>query len=248
MSTPDATARHQPFARDELALYDLTRERLCQVLADQLSNADWEELITANAYMVAHKVLERGADWEATLRDHTGLILRRATQEIETERREVALLRRELDGRRGWVLDVGAGWGRLAPLYEELGLAAVYCEPARLGTRLVLRHGWRGAIHATGEALPLPDAMFCTAVMGWVLHHHASGLDAASILREIARVMAPGGILLSVEPIRASFELQRWITLMEGAGFAVQRIEEFAHMAGPAGQAERPALAVARRR
>jgi SAM-dependent methyltransferase len=245
MSTFDSASEPLQDMHDGLALYDLALKRLRQALGDKQPSPDLEEVVVANAYMIALKVVERGADWEATLRDHTNLILQRAADEIEAERREVALLRRELAGRRRWVLDVGAGWGRLAPLYQELGLCAIFCEPAGLGTRLILRNGWRGAIHATGEALPLSDGIFATAVMGWVLHHHRSGLDAAGILRQIARVMAPGGILLSVEPVRASFERQQWIKLMAGAGLTVQRVEEFLQMGGPAGQVEHPALAVA---
>lgn len=164
-----------------------------------------ESTLTAYAYWVCTTVSKRGEAWEATLRDYADFALRRAADENEAERREAALLRRELARAHGPVLDVGAGWGRLALLYDELGLEAVYVEPATLRSQLMRRDGLSRIVRSVGEALPFADGTFPTTVIGWVLHRDSSDLDAASIVHQIARVTAPGGILLSVEPLGAGF-------------------------------------------
>ncbi len=234
---------------DELILYDRTRERLREVLAGQLpGEADLESTLTAYAYWVCTTVSKRGADWEATLRDYADFALRRAADESEAERREVALLRRELARTHGPVLDVGAGWGRLAPLYDELGLRAVYVEPATLGTQLMRRDGLSRIVRCVGEALPFADGTFPTTVIGWVLHHDSSDLDAAGIVRQIARVTAPGGILLSVEPLGAGFDQEKWAGLLTGAGFEVNSVERFFETETSRGETEHYALAIGTRR
>jgi len=234
---------------DELTLYDRTRQRLREVLADQLpAEADLEGTLTAYAYWVCWTVSKRGADWEATLRDYADIALRRAADESEAQRREVALLRRELARAHGPVLDVGAGWGRLAPLYDELGLRAVYVEPATLGTQLMRRDGLSQIVRCVGEALPFADGTFPTTVIGWVLHHDSSDLDAAVIVRQMARVTAPGGTLLSVEPLRARFDQEKWAGLLTRAGFEVNSVERFFETETSRGETEHHALAVGTRR
>jgi len=234
---------------DELILYDLTRQRLQEALISQLpGDVDPEGTLTAYAYWVCMTVSRQGADWEATLHDYTDIALRRAANESEAERREVALLRRELAQVRGPVLDVGAGWGRLAPLYNDLGLDAVYVEPAALGTRLMKRSGLGGVVRSIGEALPFPDSTFPTTVIGWVLHHDSSDLDAPGIVRQMARVTALGGTLLSVEPLRAEFDQEKWLSLLTDAGFEVNSVERFFEMPNSHGEIEHHALAVGTRR
>jgi len=234
---------------EELALYDRTRQRLRQVLAGQLpGDVDLESTLTAYAYWVCTTVSKRGADWEATLHEYAGIALRRAADESETERREVALLRRELARARGPVLDVGAGWGRLAPLYDEAGLRAVYVEPETLGTQLMRCDGLSRIVRSVGEALPFADDAFPATVIGWVLHHDSSDLDAASIVRQMARVTGPGGILLSVEPLAARFDQEKWTGLFTRAGFEVNAVERFFEMETSRGETEHHALAVGTRR
>ena len=234
---------------DELTVYDRTRQRLREVLADQLpAEADLEGTLTAYAYWVCWTVSKRGADWEATLRDYADIALRRAADESEAQRREVALLRRELARAHGPVLDVGAGWGRLAPLYDELGLRAIYVEPATLGTQLMRRDGLSQIVRCVGEALPFADGTFPTTVIGWVLHHDSSDLDAAGIVRQMARVTAPGGTLLSVEPLGASFDQEKWAGLLTRAGFEVNSVERFFETETSRGETEHHALAVGTRR
>ncbi len=234
---------------DELAYYDRTCRRLRLMLADRLPlTVDPEQVVTAYAYWVCCRVKRRGADWEQTLREYADIACRRAVDESETERREVALLRRELARARGPVLDVGAGWGRLAPLYDDLGLPAVYVEPEPLGTRLMRRSGLRRVVRSVGEALPFAAETLTTVVVGWVLHHDAPALDAMGIVREVARVVRPGGRLLSIEPLDSGFDVEKWTRLLHSAGFEVDSVQEFFQVPGDPGTGERQALAIARRR
>jgi SAM-dependent methyltransferase len=233
---------------DELTLYDRTRQRLREALAGQLpGDVDLESTLTSYAYWVCTTVSRRGADWEATLQDYTDVALRRAADEGEAERREVALLRRELARACGPVLDVGAGWGRLTWLYGELGLQAVYAEPATLGTQLMRRDGLSRIVCSVGEALPFADGTFPITVIGWVLHHDSSDLDAAGIARQMARVAALGGMLLSVEPLGAGFDQEKWTGLLTRAGFEVNGVERFFETETSCGEIEHHALAVGTR-
>ncbi|RLC59853.1 MAG: hypothetical protein DRI80_11950 [Chloroflexota bacterium] len=160
---------------DTVTLYDRTRRRLREVLTGRLPGGiGLENILTSYAYWVCTSVTRRSADWEETLREYADIALRRAADESEAERREIALLRRELMRARGPLLDVGAGWGRLAPLYDELGLQAVYVEPATLGTQLMRRGSLSRIVRSVGERLPFADGTFRTTVIGWVLHHDAS--------------------------------------------------------------------------
>lgn len=239
-----------PTSPDELALYDLTHQRLREALSGQLpSAADLEGTLTAYAYWVCTRVRQRGADWEATLREYIIHALRDAANESQAEQCELALLRRALLAapQRGRVLDVGAGWGRMSPLYRELGLPAVYVEPAELGTRLMRRSGLDRIARSVGEALPFADGTFATALVGWVLHHDAPDLDAARIVREVARVVSPGGQVLSIEPLSADFDLDQWTRLLNGAGLSVGAVHEFFKMPTGQGAMERYTLAVAAR-
>jgi SAM-dependent methyltransferase len=234
---------------DEFALYDLTRQRLREALSGQLpSGADLEGTLTANAYWVYTRV-RKGADWEATLDEYIGHALRDAANESRAEQHELALLRHVLSAapQRGRVLDVGAGWGRMSLLYNELELPAVYVEPAELGICLMWRSGLDCIVCAKGESLPFASGTFATVLVGWVLHHDAPDLDAAHIVREVARVVTPGGQALSIEPLSADFDLDKWTRLLNDAGFRVGAIHEFFNMPDRRGAVEQYTLAVVAR-
>lgn len=214
---------------DELILYDLTRQRLHEALVERLpGETDLEGTVTAYAYWVCTAAGRGGADWEESLREYADIALRRAADESEAERREIPLLRRELLRAHGPVLDVGAGWGRLASLYKSLNLQAVYLEPELLGTQLMWQSGLSRVVQGVGEALPFVDGTFSTTIIGWVLHHHAlPDVDAFAILAQAARVTAPGGRLFSIEPLREAFSQEKWTGLLEEAGFQINRVERF---------------------
>jgi SAM-dependent methyltransferase len=236
---------------EELALYDRTRRRLRDALAGRLSaKTDVESTVTTYAYWVCTAVRRRGADWEAALHDYIERVLRDEAREAEAEQREVALLRRELHIVPGCgpLLDVGAGWGRLAPLYDELGLQAVCVEPSELGVRLMRRNRLGRIVRSAGEVLPFPAATFPAALIGWVLHHHAPEVNAAGILREVARVLVAGGWLFSIEPLGADFDMDRWTELLtrRDVGIELCGAEEFFRMPDAQGGVERYTLVIGR--
>lgn len=109
------------------------------------------------------------------------------------------------------VLDLGAGMGGLSVAlmlkYGERGVSLqamdynpAYCEIARLRAErydLTLP-----IIVAAGEHLPYPDASFDVVTCLDVLEHVQ---DTEQVLREIKRVLRPGGVLLTSVPNRRAF-------------------------------------------
>lgn len=243
ITTTATRAAPEIVSGDELARYDLARAQVRSALAGQLPGTlDAEAVAAARAYWICSAV-DRGAEWETTLRKHIDHALRDALRDAEAEQAEFALLRNALSktSQQQLLLDVGAGWGRMAPLYRQLGRPAVYVEPNTLGASLMRRSGLRPVVTAVGEALPFPSATFGAALIGWVLHHHPGDLNANAILAETARVLAPGGWLLSIEPIRESFGLGQWRDLLAqpSVAIAVCEVEEFYHMPTASGSSER---------
>jgi SAM-dependent methyltransferase len=165
-------------------------------------------------------------------------------------RRLAAVKREAFGGLPPTVLEIGAGAGaNLRYLGEGTRVIAVepnrYMHPhlraaaRRWGIHLDLREG-------TAEALPLPDASVAAVVSSLVL---CSVRDPAAVLREIQRVLQPGGRFWCVEHVRAPegtalARLQRlvarpWRWVFEGcecrdlagllgaAGFASVEVEPF---------------------
>ncbi len=217
---------------NELTLYDQTRQKLRHALAGRFPDGfDLENTLIAYAYWVCTVVRNRGKDWETTIQEYASLALSDAVLESQAEQIELDLLRAGLGRAAGPLLDVGAGWGRYAGLYHDLGLQAVYLEPSYLGCQLQQRSGLRRSVRSLGQRLGFKSRAFGSAVIGWVLHHDAPEVPAAAILDEIARVLAPGGLLLSVEPLSGSFDEPKWRSLLEASGFAVQHVQVFFEMA-----------------
>ncbi len=235
---------------DELALYDTTRDELRRRLAGRFpADFDLENTLTAYAYWVCTVMRNHGKAWESTVQDYVDFALRDAVQEAQAEKIEVDLLRRELTACASPLLDVGAGWGRFAALYAACGLEAVYTEPTDLGCRLLRRNGLTQARHVStrclGQALSFAGGAFQSAVIGWVLHHDAPDVPAAGIMGEIARVMAPAGRLLSIEPLSGDFDASKWRDLVESAGFVVEKLENFFDLSSPGKKSEQYAYLAA---
>lgn len=123
-----------------------------------------------------------------------------------------AALRALLPRRGGRLLDVGAGYGRLVGEYagfDEIVLldaSAVHVEAARE------RHAGDGRVRvleADAAAIPLADATVDVVVCIRLLHHLE---DPRPVLREIARVLRPGGVLvLEVANKRNAKAVARWL-------------------------------------
>ncbi|MCP2321541.1 SAM-dependent methyltransferase [Hamadaea flava] len=90
------------------------------------------------------------------------------------------------------VLDLGAGTGKLTATLIDLGVDVVAVEPDPQ-MLAELRRGLPGvrALPGSAEQIPLPDASVDAVVAGNAMHW----FDMAVAGPEIARVLAPGGVL-----------------------------------------------------
>jgi ubiquinone/menaquinone biosynthesis C-methylase UbiE len=124
------------------------------------------------------------------------------------ERAGVAEARRKLLARvHGRVLEIGAGTGANVEHYPA-ATDVVYTEP---DPHMAKRLSARGVdvVPAGAERLPFPDDSFDTVVSTLVL---CTVPDVPASLREIRRVLVPGGRLLFLEHVRAEpgSSLERW--------------------------------------
>jgi SAM-dependent methyltransferase len=121
--------------------------------------------------------------------------------------------RRLLAGASGEAIEIGAGTGLNLELYPPAVTGVVATEPspymaARLRERAAGDPRVREVVEAGAESLPFEDDRFDTAVGTLVL---CTVPDPAGALREIARVLKPGGRFLFIEHVRSSDpRLARW--------------------------------------
>jgi ubiquinone/menaquinone biosynthesis C-methylase UbiE len=122
------------------------------------------------------------------------------------ERRGMAARRAALlAAARGRVLEIGAGTGLNLAHYPADVDELVLSEPeprmrARLERRVARSGRAATVMPAPAEALPFADGSFDTVVSTLVL---CTVADAPAALRELRRVLAPGGRLLFIEHVRA---------------------------------------------
>lgn len=115
---------------------------------------------------------------------------------------------------RGRVLEIGIGTGLNLPFYDSgRVIELVGVEPSLRMHRLALQRS-RAArlpvelVGITAERLPLADAVFDTVVSTYTL---CTIPDPVAALREVRRVLAPGGRLLFSEHGRAPDEsVRKW--------------------------------------
>jgi SAM-dependent methyltransferase len=117
-----------------------------------------------------------------------------------------------LEGTEGTVLDLGAGTGKLTRGVLALGREVVAVDPdaamlARLTSELP---GVRAEV-GTAEDIPLPDASVGAVVLGQAWHW----VDVPRASREVARVLAPGGVLGLTWNVRD--EREPWVAALTGA-------------------------------
>jgi ubiquinone/menaquinone biosynthesis C-methylase UbiE len=97
------------------------------------------------------------------------------------------------------VVDIGCGPGAGVRYAAGIGASAVGVDPARMMLRVarLLTHSSTARfVEGAAESLPLPDA---SATVAWAIAtvHHWPDIDAA--VREIRRVLAPGGRFVAIE-------------------------------------------------
>jgi len=139
------------------------------------------------------------------------------------------------------VLDAGAGRGTLSRALARRGYrvialeeSAAFVDYLRRGPAMENPSPAVRVVQGDVAALPLAAGQFAAVVCGEVLEHLA---DDAAAAAELARVLAPGGLLVATVPAgRARYGwLDRWAgharrydreelgALVEGAGLAVLR-------------------------
>lgn len=133
------------------------------------------------------------------------------------------------------VVEIGLGTGGLLPALAAraervIGVdhSAAMLEEAR--RRLALA-GLAGIELRLGEMthLPLPDRGADCAVLNMVLHHAA---DPPAVLREIGRILAPGGVLMLADLARHEREWVRERLADQWLGFGEKELKEWLKGAG----------------
>ena len=120
----------------------------------------------------------------------------------------------------GPVLDLGSGMGVMARELARRGHSVesvdVNAEEQEIAASLTAGSGLEPKIRFTpadGAALPFADGAFASAVSFNVLHHLA---DGASVLREVLRVVRPGGILVLADFSSEGFDVAARVHAAEG--------------------------------
>ena len=161
------------------------------------------------------------------------------------------LRQRVCEGLAGDVVEIGFGSGLNVPFYPGSVTEVAAVEPADLGWKLAGKRLAATSVPVRragldGQALPFPDDSFDTALSTWTL---CTIPDVAAALREVRRVLKPGGTFHFVEHGLAPDEpVQRWqhrlepvqkrlfggchltrpiVDLLTGAGFTITELDVF---------------------
>jgi len=121
------------------------------------------------------------------------------------------LRRKLLAGLRGRVIEVGCGDGRAFELYPPAVERVLAVEPDPIARDVASERAAAAPVEvevvdSVADALPAGDASFDAAVLIWVL---CSVPDPAAALREVRRVVVPGGEVRFFEHVRSRNALFR---------------------------------------
>ncbi len=118
-----------------------------------------------------------------------------------------------LDGVRGEVLEIGFGSGLNLPYYKRDVTRVVGLDPSEVGWKLARKRIERSTVRIehlllSSESIPANDATFDSVVSTFTL---CTIPDVAQALREVKRVLKPGGRFFFVEHGRSNEpRIQRW--------------------------------------
>jgi len=167
------------------------------------------------------------------------------------------LRQRVCDGLHGRVVEIGFGSGLNVPFYPSAVTSVAAVEPADLAWKLAQRRIAGSPIPVErsgldGQSLPFADGTFDTAVSAWTL---CTIPDVTQALREVRRVLKPGGTLHFIEHgLAPDVKVQRWqhrlnplekrvfggcnlnrpiLELITGAGFTVKDVDVFYEKGAP---------------
>ena len=165
--------------------------------------------------------------------------------------------RRVCDGLAGDVVEIGFGSGLNVPFYPAGVTEVAAVEPADVGWKLAGKRLSASTVPVQrsgldGESLPFADDSFDAALSTWTMCT-IPDIDAA--LRELRRVLKPGGTLHFVEHGLAPDEgVQRWqhrlepvqkrlfggchlarpiVDLLKGAGFTITELDVYYEKGAP---------------
>ncbi|MFZ5828404.1 MAG: methyltransferase domain-containing protein [Bacillota bacterium] len=132
-------------------------------------------------------------------------------------------LHREIGQVRGKrILEAGSGTGRISLELARAGaeLTLVDFSPVALqGSRQLFRAGGVAGrfVEADLKAVPLPDRSFDVIWSGGVLEHYDPP-EQAALLREMARLLRPGGKLIMLTPYARClpYRLSKWVMELVG--------------------------------
>jgi len=128
------------------------------------------------------------------------------------------LRRRVCAGLAGDVVELGFGSGHNVPFYPAAVSRVTAVEPSDVGWRLAGERVKASSVPVRrsgldGQSLPFPDDGFDAALSTWTL---CTIPDAAAALREVRRVLRPGGTLHFLEHGLAPDErVRRWQRRLE---------------------------------
>jgi ubiquinone/menaquinone biosynthesis C-methylase UbiE len=150
--------------------------------------------------------------------------LTQGTEQAEPDSAEIAEAMRLVGGVRGKpVLALGEGAGAAAQALADGGAARVYVltpGPAdgQGATGRIDRNQPIETLNAVGEEIPLSDTCM-DVVYAWRGLGDSKGLDAT--VREIARILRPGGVLLAGGEPDGGGAAERYQEALRGAGLEI---------------------------
>jgi SAM-dependent methyltransferase len=144
-------------------------------------------------------------------------------------------LRMRRQGHTPRVLDLGCGTGELAPVFFKAGYSYVGIDIEAERIAYARKTHRRGKFHVMdATALKYPDGHFDQILVTGVLHH-LSDDEVRRIVREMRRVLRPGGRALVMEDIalRGSLNLLGALVHLADAGAYIRRPGEYAPLFTP---------------